>query len=172
MEKMIDTKEWKQIPNIVNAFNFLAKATKKDGAFGYVRHFNGFWESTNGHRLHMVLDDELPELEEGFYKVAKNTQTQTIFVKQRELADIRWPNTKKVFPAHKDYKELTISPDISSAYTRVVRALDDKSTIDLNYFKDAVCCDGFYECFIYDNESPIIFLNGDKIAAVMTKRIT
>ena len=100
---------------------------------------------TNGHILTVVKG---VALEPGFYEPIKNNKSEILLNKIDE--ELRYPDFDCVFPsgdAEKTLETMLVgSTTISSEYTKLVRLMDENSTVQFHYFESIINFDSNFRC--------------------------
>ena len=119
--------------------------------------------ATDGHRAHAYYPKT--EYIDGIYKILINRKYHIVLISAP--SDAKFPEIEKVFPEHKDFKEVDLHGDLSTAYTRLIREMSDEKTIKINYFQDAIKTDLDIIAFLYKETMqgkhlPIVFTESFK----------
>jgi hypothetical protein len=144
----------------------------------------GIAVTTDGHRLHMA--ELFMDYPDGIYKVVSRDKNAFILEEDKEVT---WPDYMKVFPEHKDFKEVDMyfsgyrgekekaAYYLSNNYTRLVREMPEDITLNISFLEDFLGNEP-YTAFIYDGKnvhnqstSPVCFRNHTKLVLVMPVRI-
>lgn len=183
MDTIIDTKNWKHVPIVKDYLLFLALANEVPDRFKsypdleYIKHEGIRWETTDGHRLHIIEDEKFIVCEDGYYKFVLKRKTQVIIQKIKELEDGKWPDTSPI--ENTKYQEDPISmynknTGFSKSYTKIVRAWPTKKeTINIQYFLDAIKhMEEGYAYIPKESSTPLLLSNYDhaKKAYIMPMR--
>jgi len=136
--------------------------------FIYVK--NGVFTATDGNRLH-VYQDSL-SCKDGFYSVIKRNKTNVI-LKFEGAGDVgMYPETESLLST-KDYNEPFLAfpeaGNCSGPYAHIARAMES-GALNYNFLADLFLTGDHFDVFIKDAESPVIFKNGKKTAALMPMR--
>jgi len=91
--------------------------------------------ATDGYRLHMRENN--CGLKPGLYHVVKHLKSKVI-LKKEEIESYKYHDYEMIFPDLKvDYNVINLKePVVSLAYTKVIRAMNDESTLNIDYFTD------------------------------------
>ena len=166
----MDTGEWGKSFDFVNDFNFIAKplSPKEANIKKYALHKNGFWYGCDRERLHIAMDDEMPIMDDGLYEITLKTKGRVIF-KKAEDCKFRYPDIDVVWPAHKDYKEVS-GHGLTDLYSKVIRAMED-NTLQVDFVKDIAESSDCWTAYIYDKHPGVAFEDSNKMALVMPVRM-
>jgi len=124
----------------------------------------------DGCRLH-ILDSEL-EYPPGLYKVVVNRKDKIVLEKTTaELLD--YAAWEKVVPISANYEtiEVVYNEEISVAYTKIIRSLEDKYTLRYNYLYDALYGESSFTVHIYKGQELIVCEDNKKKAIIMLLRL-
>lgn len=116
--------------------------------------------ASDGIRIHSCQSKT--KFANGFYKVIKYNKSH-IFLKHENIST-PYPETKDILkPAN--VKSFIIT-DVVTGYAAIIRALY-KATFNYVFLCDLLITLDAFNCFIIDDESPIVFTGIDKKAAIM-----
>lgn len=168
--KIIDSKELH--PVVIDKFQFLSVPlnVKADFSLGrhYLYHNENEFVSTDGHRLHIVKDENLPVFDQGFYKIIKKNKSSFMFIKEevnpKEDNLLTFPDYKLVMP--KEKAEVKEASTFIPALTYIIRNVPENETINPDYIKDLYPQEyQSWKLSIHDRK--VMFEDEDKLAIVM-----
>lgn len=158
-----------QVKFCVNALD-----TKSDRDFKKVLHIqDGVMNGTDGIRLHQWTECTI---EDGKYRVFKNTKTIIMLLKDDE--GILYPDISEIFPKEKQEQLLPELPlntqnniDLRiGSHAKILRLMKENRAFNFIYLLDL---DGIFDVYYYGSEKPIVFVNDKEQtkAAIMPARI-
>ena len=120
---------------------------------------------TDGSRVHRY--EAQGKYQPGLYRVFKAARKHIILYKTKEKLS-KFPKIKGIF-IHKEkmLEYLTFGISFPGTYAKIIRKLDEASTINPNYLKDL----GDLSFDLYSNDSLLIFEAGRHTAAIMPMRM-
>jgi hypothetical protein len=166
---IINTNDYPQ-STVRKAFNFLVQITNPKEIHpiykDHIIHKDGNWAATDGHRLHLVEDSNLPVFDEGIYKIISKTKSASILEKT-DQGFSSFPDFALIFPKGKP-TDLFASKGYIEILTFVIRNLPENITIDPEYVKDLYKIDDYWNAELFENKNgPVKFQHSDKTALIM-----
>ncbi|KKL48004.1 hypothetical protein LCGC14_2329870 [marine sediment metagenome] len=163
---IIDTK--KELKHIKEGFQFLCKPLNiRQEISVYTNHVlndGSFWWATDGHRLHGLDLDGFGK--PGIWKVIIKTKAQIVLqLDHKKTLEDNFPDVYYPWPQHHIFTVITCPyiKDISPAYTKIIRAMNDNQTVRYGYVEDVISGD-YWTAYIYGEDLPIAFENNNKLA--------
>lgn len=172
MEKFKGIEITKHTPWDLQGIKWVIKAIGKETTFLALKLLlfqNGCWVATDGHRLHVYATKI--EYEESLYEVIVNNRKKVV-LKITDTPIENYPEWRDIpfKPLSKEIELSTLS--FSVDYTRTIREMDPKVTLQIPYIKDAIDTSEIWTAYMFngsEQKDSVIFINdaSDKLALIM-----
>ena len=151
---------------------FCSKALAKEGKISTpitnLEVKDNWMAATDGRRLHVYF--LRTRWSDGLYRPLKITRTHIILHKEEENG--KFPDWLGVFPEHRNYKDVRVSPDANMLMASLIRNVDSENiTFRFSYLEDALepYKGGFRTAYIYTSKPglPVLLEGPERLAMIM-----
>ena len=171
-------REFKDVRWLAGALN------KKSGRLytTYIKKTGHYMVACDGSRLHYLEMGEyftMPKaLQDGFYRVIKNTKSEIEIILDPEAADMTYPDISSIVDPMNDTgtienteEQFTDEGTCFGIVAKLNKSMDENTAVNYNFVEDMFCNDDGFKIWQEESGKPINFKNGNKFGVIMPCRV-